>query len=173
MKKPLNTLIIEDHPLIVDVYTRALENVSTNSNMIFNIKVAKTCDEANKKRKKNPEKQILIRKRSIRPRKERMLSPEAVVGMMDLREYLQDDLKHTQHESVNKDEDNSCILSEEAKDEDESNEEINAPRNTVSDNKVSTKADTIFTSNSGQVSISYFNFIGLRAQSRTKQYRKV
>ena len=48
MIKPLHTLIIEDHQLIIDSYIRALEYVSSkNSQFIFNTIVAKNCDEAN------------------------------------------------------------------------------------------------------------------------------
>lgn len=44
----LNTLIIEDHQLIIDGYTRALNYVSEkNTNTNFNMRIAKNCDEAN------------------------------------------------------------------------------------------------------------------------------
>ncbi|ULC57920.1 DNA-binding response regulator [Flaviramulus sp. BrNp1-15] len=48
MIKPLNTLIIEDHQLIIDGYIRALDYVSSKNHTIqFKITVAKNCDEAN------------------------------------------------------------------------------------------------------------------------------
>lgn len=48
MTTKLNTLIIEDHQLIIDAYTRVLEHVSSkNSNITFIINTAKNCDEAN------------------------------------------------------------------------------------------------------------------------------
>ncbi|GAA3614615.1 response regulator [Flavivirga amylovorans] len=48
MTKLLNTLIIEDHQLIIDGYTRALEHVSSqNHEIVFKITVAKNCDDAN------------------------------------------------------------------------------------------------------------------------------
>lgn len=48
MIKPLNTLIVEDHQLIIDSYTRALDHVSIlNSELSFNISTAKNCEDAN------------------------------------------------------------------------------------------------------------------------------
>jgi two-component system response regulator NreC len=48
MIKPLNTLIIEDHQLIIDGYTRALDYVSSqNNSIIFKLIIAKNCDDAN------------------------------------------------------------------------------------------------------------------------------
>lgn len=47
MINPINTLIIEDHQLIIDGYTRALEHVSSLQNdFTFKITVAKNCDDA-------------------------------------------------------------------------------------------------------------------------------
>ena len=48
MIKPLQTLIIEDHPFIVEGYIRVLEQMALkNSILNFKITVAKNCDEAN------------------------------------------------------------------------------------------------------------------------------
>ena len=48
MIKPFNTLIIEDHQLIIDGYIRALEYVSSkNSNILFTTHITKNCDDAN------------------------------------------------------------------------------------------------------------------------------
>jgi two-component system response regulator NreC len=48
MIKPLQTLIIEDHPFIVEGYIRVLEHITlNNSGLDFKIAVAKNCDEAN------------------------------------------------------------------------------------------------------------------------------
>ena len=48
MTTTLNTLIIEDHQLIIDGYTRALKHISSkNSNITFTINTAINCDEAN------------------------------------------------------------------------------------------------------------------------------
>ncbi len=48
MKKPLNTLIVEDHQLIIDSYKMALDSVS-QENLKFNFKITitKNCEEAN------------------------------------------------------------------------------------------------------------------------------
>lgn len=47
MTNQLNTLIIEDHPFIVEGYKRVLENIALkNSNLDFKITTAKNCDEA-------------------------------------------------------------------------------------------------------------------------------
>ena len=48
MIKPLQTLIIDDHQLIIDGYIRALDHVALkSSHFSFNIITAKNCDEAN------------------------------------------------------------------------------------------------------------------------------
>jgi len=48
VKKPLNTLIVEDHQLIIDSYKMALDSVS-QENLKFNFKITitKNCEEAN------------------------------------------------------------------------------------------------------------------------------
>jgi hypothetical protein len=76
-----------------------------------------------------------------------MLSPEAVVSMLDLRDYVEDDRKRTEEESV-KDEESSGIITEEEKDEHAINDVVEVAHATIVDNKTSTKADTIVTSNS-------------------------
>lgn len=48
MIKSLQTLIIEDHPFIVEGYKRVLEHIAlNNSDLDFKITTAKNCDEAN------------------------------------------------------------------------------------------------------------------------------
>lgn len=48
MIKPFQTLIIEDHPFIIEGYINVLENIaSKHSHLEFKIKTAKNCDEAN------------------------------------------------------------------------------------------------------------------------------
>jgi len=50
MIQSLHTLIIEDHQLIIDAYTRVLEYISSKNNDIsFKIDTAKNCDEADMK----------------------------------------------------------------------------------------------------------------------------
>lgn len=47
MKKEYTVLIVDDHPIIADVYKSAFELISTeNSNISFNISMAHSCDEA-------------------------------------------------------------------------------------------------------------------------------
>ena len=47
MKNKYNVLIIDDHPIIADVYKSAFELISAeNSNISFNISMANNCDEA-------------------------------------------------------------------------------------------------------------------------------
>lgn len=48
MNKPINTLIIEDHQLIIDGYVRALDHVSSkHSDIDFKVSIAKNCIDAN------------------------------------------------------------------------------------------------------------------------------
>lgn len=50
MKKIYNTLIIDDHPLIIEAYKSALKNVSDQKEDVkFNISIAKNCDVASNK----------------------------------------------------------------------------------------------------------------------------
>jgi DNA-binding NarL/FixJ family response regulator len=47
MNEPYNVLIIEDHPIIIDVIKKALlEIATTNNNFKFNISTANNCDSA-------------------------------------------------------------------------------------------------------------------------------
>ena len=47
MSKTYNTLIVDDHPLIVEAYKAALKNISSNQEDVnFSISIAKDCDAA-------------------------------------------------------------------------------------------------------------------------------
>ncbi|MGC1630956.1 MAG: DNA-binding response regulator, partial [Gelidibacter sp.] len=48
MKKTLNILIIEDHPMVIEVYKKTLIDISKNNTALkFNITSAVCCESAN------------------------------------------------------------------------------------------------------------------------------